>query len=344
MLLAMLRAVPDAQIVTPFYEAPACYPEFETVPMQTSPLNRSKLIREHHRATLPFLPLVMAQMRVDADVVVCGTSGWAQGVRTEGRKVIYFHGLARWLHEQEAYLKGASLVRRAAAHGLAPVLTRWDRRTVGSGDRYLAASTDMCRRVAEIYGVDVGLLRYPNSLGTTGLRRAVPGIEPGFFICASRLIAYKNVDVLVAAFAELPGERLVVAGDGPLLEELRAVAPPNVALVGRCDDDELRWLYAESAAVITSAIEPFGLTPVEGGAFGKPTVALRAGGFLDTVVEGSTGVFFDRPDPRDVVVAVRRFRELTLDETAIVGNASQWDEAAFAENLHAVIADEHAAR
>jgi glycosyltransferase involved in cell wall biosynthesis len=342
-LLAMLRAIPEAAVVTPFYEASACYPEFEAVSMRTSPLNRSKVIRAHHRATLPFLPLVMAQLKVDADVVVCGTSGWAQGVRTEGRKVIYFHGLARWLYEQEAYLKGSGLARRAAAHGLAPVLRRWDRRTVGSGDRFLAASTDMCRRVADIYGVDVGLLRYPNSLGTTGPQRAVPGVDPGFFVCASRLIAYKNVDVLIAAFAERPQERLVVAGDGPLLDELRAVAPPNVALVGRCDDDQLRWLYAESAAVITSAIEPFGLTPIEGGAFGKPTVALRAGGFLDTVVDGVTGVFFDRPDPRDVLLALRRFREIELDEAAIVANASQWDEAAFAENLRKIVADEHAA-
>jgi glycosyltransferase involved in cell wall biosynthesis len=343
-LLTMLRAAPGAELVTPFYDAASCYPELESIPMRTSPLNRFRAVRSHHRATFPILPLVMAQLRVDADVVVCGTSGWAQGVRATGRKVIYFHGLARWLYEQEAYLKGASRTRRAAARGLAPLLRPWDHRTVHSGHRFLAGSTDMCRRVREIYGVDVELLRLPNSLGTSGPQRAVPGLDAGFFLCASRLMPYKNVDVLVDAFAELPGALLVVAGDGPLQEELTHRAPSNVRFLGRCDDDEMRWLYATCRATITSAIEPFGLTPVEAGAFGTPTIALRAGGFLDTVVDGITGLHFDRPDPTSVRQAIERFERLSLDPAAVTAHAAQWDEDTFLTALRQVIDEELAAR
>jgi len=339
-LLAMLRAVPGAELVTPFYEPSACYAELEAVPIRTSGLNRVPVVRAHHRAAFPVLPLVVRRLRVDADVVVCGTSGWAQGVPTDGRKVLYFHGLARWLHDQAAYLKGAGRTRRLAANGLAPALRSWDRRTVASGHRFLAGSTDMCRRLREIHGVEAELLRLPNSLAVSGPREETPGLDDGFFLCVSRLMPYKNVDVVVEAFAGLPRERLVVAGDGPLLGQLAATAPPNITFLGRCGDDQLRWLYERCRATVTSAIEPFGLTPVEAAAFGRPTVALRAGGFLDTVLDGVTGLHFDRPHPADVRVAVARLRSLDLDEATIVAHAAKWDEATFAEELRTVIDEE----
>jgi glycosyltransferase involved in cell wall biosynthesis len=339
-LVTMLRAAPGAEVVTPFYEPSACYEELRSVQMRTSPLNRIAAVRTRHRLTLPILPLVVQQLRVDADVAICGTSGWAQGVQTRGRKIVYFHGLARWLHEQDAYLKGASPARRVAARAMAPPLRRWDRRTMASGDRFFAASSVMCRRASELYDVDVELLRLPNSLGTAGPTREVPGVEPGFFLCVSRLMPYKNVDVLVDAFALLPGERLVVAGDGPLLASLSARAPANVRFLGRQDDDALRWLYPRCRAVVSAAIEPFGLTPIEGGAFGRPTIALRAGGFLDTVVDGVTGVHVAQPEPELVAAAVRCIGSLDLDEAVIVAHARQYDEDVFLDRLRAVIAEE----
>jgi len=341
-LLSMLKAAPGARVVTPFYEPSACYPEFLEVPMQTSLLNRIRPIRERHRLTLPVLPIVMRQMRVDADVVICGTSGWAQGIRTEGRKIIYFYALTRWLYEREAYLKGSGVGRRVAASLLAPALERWDRRTMATGDRFVTEGTVMQRRLAEIYGVDAEIIPLPNTLDPGAPRRSVAGLSEGFFFCASRLMPYKNVDVLVEAFDALPGQNLVVAGDGPLLTDLRRSAPSNVRFLGRCDDDELRWLYAQCRAVITAAIEPFGLTPVEGAAFGKPTVALRDGGFVDTVIEGTTGVLFDEPEPAAVRAAVRCFEDLPLDEARILEHSCQYDEARFVERIRTLISQETA--
>jgi len=339
-LLSMLKAAPDALVVTPFYEPSACYPEFREIPMQTSLLNRVRPIRTRHRLTLPVLPLVMSRMHVEADVVICGTSGWAQGVRTSGRKVLYFYALTRWLYEQEAYLKGAGLGRRAAAHGLAPLLERWDRRTVATGDRFITEGSVMKRRLHEIYGIDAEVIPLPNTLDPKDARTPIEGLEPGFFLCASRLMPYKNVDVLVDAFAQLPDERLAVAGDGPLFDPLVERATSNVTFLGRCDDDTLRWLYSACEAVITAAVEPFGLTPVEGASFAKPTVAVRDGGFVDTVIDGVTGVHFPAAVPGEVRAAVERFRQLHFDESAILRHAQQYDEKTFVERITAVIAEE----
>jgi glycosyltransferase involved in cell wall biosynthesis len=341
-LLSMLKAAPGATVVTPFYDPELCYPEYAAVDIRSPWPNRVGAIRRHHRAMLPALPLLLSSMRVDADVVICGTSGWAQGVRTDGRKIVYFYALTRWLYEREAYLKGSGALPRVAASVLARPLEWWDRRTMRTGDRFVTEGTAMRDRLREIYGIEADIIPLPNTLDPAGSRTPARGVEPGFFLSAGRLMPYKNVDVLVRAFESLPAERLVVAGDGPLWDALRASAPGNVTFLGSCNDDVLRWLYANCAAVISAAIEPFGLTPVEGATFGRPTVALAAGGFVDTVIDGATGVHFEGPDPALVVRAIRRFRSLGFDPDVLVRHAEQYSEARFVQRIAALIAEEGA--
>ena len=115
------------------------------------------------------------------------------------------------------------------------------------------------------------------------------GLEPGFLLSVTRLLPYKNVDVVTAAFARLPDQRLVVVGDGPERERLRASAPANVEFRTRLSDEELRWCYEQSAGLVAASHEDFGLTVLEAAAAGRPVAALRAGGYLETVRADTTG-------------------------------------------------------
>ena len=132
----------------------------------------------------------------------------------------------------------------------------------------------------------------------------MPGIEPGFFLTVAHLLPYKNVHRTIEAFSLLPGERLVVVGEGAARAAFEALAPLNVRLLGGLADPQLRWLYANCRGVIAASREDFGLTSVESAAFGKPIAALRWGGFLDTIEEGRSGVFFDHPEPEEIAIAV----------------------------------------
>jgi glycosyltransferase involved in cell wall biosynthesis len=154
----------------------------------------------------------------------------------------------------------------------------------------------------------------------------------------SRLLPYKNVHAVVEAFASLPSERLVVVGTGPEAERLRRVAPANVVLAGSVEDEELRWLYARSVAVVAASYEDFGLTPLEAAAFGKPSAALRWGGFMDTVVEGKTGVFFDEPEPASIVAAVRACLRENWDVEVLEHHAAKFSERRFVDRLREVVA------
>jgi glycosyltransferase involved in cell wall biosynthesis len=150
-------------------------------------------------------------------------------------------------------------------------------------------------------------------------------------------LAYKNVDAVSAAFEQLPDRRLVIVGTGPEQDRLVSVAGPNVCLLGKVDDAELAWLYANCAGVVAAAHEDFGLTPVEAASCGKPVAALRSGGFLETVVEGRTGLFFDHPDSPSIALAVRGLLEHPWDSESIEDHAEYFVESFFAGRLKAAV-------
>src|SRR5215212_2416467 len=103
-VLEMARAFPEAPLYTSVYAPDRTYPGFRDVDVRTSLLDRVPLFRAHHRAAFPLLAPAFSTMRVDADVVLCSSSGWAHGVRTRAPKIVYCHAVARWLSQRDRYL------------------------------------------------------------------------------------------------------------------------------------------------------------------------------------------------------------------------------------------------
>jgi glycosyltransferase involved in cell wall biosynthesis len=335
--LTLTKAFPGAPLHTSFYEPELTFPEFREVDVQTLPLNRIGVLRRNHRLALPLLAPAFSRLRIEADVVVCSSSGWAHGARTGGRKIVYCHAPARWLYQPDVYLDRRPSPTRTALAVLRPGLRLWDVRAARSAELYLVNSGAVRDRVLASYGIAAEVVPPSPALDASGERRPVAGIEPGFALCISRLLPYKNVGAVVDAFAGLPERRLVVAGTGPAGTHLRS-CPPNVRALGTVEDDELRWLYDSAGFIVTAAYEDFGLTPLEGAAFGKPAAVLRFGGFLDTVVEGETGVFFDRPDAAAIRAAVRRLELRAWDAEALRAHAARYSEERFIARLREVVA------
>src|SRR5437588_4025058 len=200
----MAKALPDAPVYTAFYWPEVSHDAFRTMNLQLLPIGRVPGLYRHHRATLPLLAPSFSRFSVDAEVVIAGTSGWAAGVRTSGRKVLYFHSLARWLYEPDQYLSGRSWAARAGLAAVRSRLIDWDRRAVESADRWLVYGSAMGARVREVYGIEAEILSPPVTIDPDGPQEAVAGVEPGFFLCPCRLLPYKNIDVVLDAFARLP--------------------------------------------------------------------------------------------------------------------------------------------
>lgn len=339
-VLALADAHPAAPVFTSLFEPDDTFPGFADHDVRTLPLDRVPVLRAHHRLALPVLAPSFSRLTVEAEVAVCSSSGWAHGARVTGRKIVYCHSPARWLYQRDRYLGGAGPLSRAALGLLAPGLRRWDRRAALTADRYVVNSREVRRRVADLYGIDAEVVPPPVAIDPAGPAEAVGGLAPGFLLCVSRLLPYKNVDAVAEAFARLPALRVAVVGTGPLAASLAASAPANVTYLGHVSDAGLRWLYREASGLVAASYEDFGLTPVEAAAFGRPTAALRFGGYLDTVVEGETGVFFDEPDPLRIAEAVGRLSTVAWDHAAIRAHASRFSPARFLSRMDEVVDEE----
>jgi glycosyltransferase involved in cell wall biosynthesis len=339
----MIIASPTSEIYTLLYDPALTYPEFAERDIRVSAANKVGPLRKHHRAGLPIWPLVANSVFVDADVVLTSSSGWAHGFRTRGRKLIYCYSPARWLYLPDKYLgEDAGLAKRIGLAVTSPYLKAWDRRQARSADKYLAISTLIKGRIADAYGIDSDVVFGPAEMSNLAAAETIPALggtgteNGGFYLCVSRLLPYKNVDVVIRAFANTD-RQLVVVGRGPEAERLRSIKTSNVHMLSDLTDGQISWLYENCRALIAASYEDFGLTPIEAGMRGRPTVAVRWGGFLDTVDEGLSGIYFDEPEPRAIAEALDRFEQMEFDPDKIRRHVEQFDEEHFAKRLYAEV-------
>lgn len=342
-VLAMSRAFPDAPIYTTLFEPADTFPEFEAREIHTSWINRIGFLRRHHRAALPFLPVAASAVRIDADVVLASSSGWAHGFRATGRKVVYCYTPARWLYQPKRYLgdhpdRFSSLALRL----LTPFLIRWDRRAARSADEYITISSIVQDRALTAYGRDSTVLPapWPNTVARTP--RAMPAVESWlggrpYELCVSRLLPYKNVRAVVEAYTLEPHRRLIIVGRGPEEPLLHELAGDNVLFLKNISDEELAWLYQGTGALIAISYEDYGLTPLEASSFGKPSIVLRWGGFVDTMVENVTAVFAELPTPDAVRRALEAMDAREWDAERIKEHADRYSEDVFVEAIRDLI-------
>ena len=337
-VLSLTRTFPEAEVFTSFYEPDGTFPEFAEVSVRVAPIDRITSLRRRHRLALPLLAPTFSRIHIDADVVVCSSSGWAHGVHATGRKLVYCHAPARWLYQREAYTAQSSRATQAAMAGLHRPLQRWDQRAARSADLYLANSTRTRDMVRDAYGIDPEIVHPPHSIDPDGVKAAVEGIEPGYFLCVARLLPYKNVELAIRSVGTMGGERLVVVGRGPDEERLRAVAGPNVTFLPEVTDAELRWLYADAEALMAFSAEDFGLTPVEAAVFGTPSIVVPFGGYLDTVIDAVNGVHIKEATTASVANAVERLRSLHLDRGSVQRHAESFSEEHFVRRIREYVA------
>jgi len=345
-VMMMVQAFPDAALHTALYHPHGTFPEFGPVDVRPGPLNRITLLRHKHRLALPLLAPAVSRCTIDADVVLASSSGWAHGFGTDGRMVVYCHAPARWLYQTQRYLGAHTttpyspvlLAERAVLALLGPALRRWDKRAAARADVYLANSSVTARMVYEVYGLAAEVVPPPPAVLPGGPETPVPGLAPGFGLCVARLLPYKNVDLVIEAAGALDGFELVIVGDGPDRERIAALARQSgVRLFSGVPDSQMRWLYRNASVLVAASFEDFGLSPLEANAFGTPVVALRAGGYLDTVVEASTGTFFDELTAADIAAAVDHASRQHWDPQVLAARAAEFGTDRFVARLREVV-------
>lgn len=335
--LELTRMYPAAPLYTSFHRRDSTFPEFGTVDVRTSFLQRVPVDRRF-RSLFPLYPAAFRSFGpIDADVVISSSSAWAHGVRTSERAfhVVYCYTPARWLY-------GAPYMNASIGVGLLRPLMgrvrRWDQAAAARADLYVAISRVSQARIKAAYGIDAPIVYPP-----VDVDRFTPKPRGERLLVVSRLLAYKRVDAVVAAATRL-GVGLDVVGTGPELPRLRTMAGPSVRFHGPGSDAMITELMQGCRAFCLPGAEDFGLTPVEAQAAGKPVIAFGEGGALETVQDGLSGVFFDAHDVASVSDAIRRCDALEADPATIASRARRFSRDAFAEGLTRLIEDAREAR
>jgi glycosyltransferase involved in cell wall biosynthesis len=337
-------AWPDAPVYTALYDARVCGDLVAPSRVRTSFLQRVPFGNRFFRALAPFYPAAFESLDLSAyDLVVSSTTAWAKGVRTApgAVHVCYINTPSRFLFAYDRYVGGfgaSTLLQtglRTVAKPLITSLSAWDKRAAQRPTAFIANSRNVAERVREHYGRDAFVLHCP-----ADVNRFTPGRGSGdYFLVLSRLLPYKAIDRAIDA-AAIAGVKLRVAGTGPALEALRAHARGTTTeILGYVPDDRINALVGAARAVIVPGEEDFGLVPLEAAAAGRPALALRAGGALETIVEGETGAFFDEPSVASLASALRAFTPERYDPRRLRAHAEQFAPARFIERLRAMVGE-----
>jgi glycosyltransferase involved in cell wall biosynthesis len=334
----LMRMLPEAELHSTV-ALPECLPPgLIGVPIKTSWMQNLPAIKQYYRLYFLLYPLALPSLDLsDYDLVISSSSGYAKGVHTnrDAIHVCYCHTPMRWAWSFENY--SAREEMGAAKRLLLPHLVRglrqWDVGASRQPDHFIANSQAVAERIRAAYGRIAEVIHPPINLG-----RFRPSPEQDdYYIVLSRLVSYKRIDIAIQACALL-GRRLLVIGDGPDRSRLTVNAGPTVSFLGRLSDAAVEQHVSRCRALIFPGEEDFGMAPLEVAAAGRPTIAYRAGGALETIVEGVTGVFFDRQNPEDLAAAIACSECTGWSATALRSHAEKFGIDVFQGRLRAFLA------
>jgi glycosyltransferase involved in cell wall biosynthesis len=330
---AIHRALPEADLHSTMAVPERISPylrqlEPRTTWMQSLPA-KAKLYR-HYFLLYPFA--VESAHLEEYDLIVSSCCGYAKGVRRgeNAVHVCYCHNPMRWVWRFPEYVARERFNKPAKffLHLMVQGLKRWETRAATRPDYFIANSHIVANRLKSAFGIDATVIEPPIDTSRFWISRRVDD----YYLILSRLNAYKRIDLAVEACTRT-GRRLVVIGDGPDRDRLKALAGPNVSFLGRQSDAAVNRYASRCRALIFPGEEDFGMAPLEINAAGRPVVAYGAGGATETVIEGLNGVLFREQTTDSLIDAMETFESESWDPAAIRRHAQHYDIHVFQDRL-----------
>jgi len=298
---------PEAPIFTTTVNREVLPPELANADIRPSWMQRLPGLKKHFKKYLPLYPYAVESLEVkEYDLLISSSFAFAKSVikGPNALHLCYCYTPMRFAWDYENYVKreNFNFLYRSSLPLVIGHLRRWDQKTKNRPDHYIAISSAVKTRIKRIYGKDAEVIFPPVDVQKYRLKEKTDD----FFLIVSRLTSTKKIELAVEAFNIL-GLPLKIIGSGPFYKTLRGMAKANVAFLGRLPDNELADYYAACKALIFPGEEDFGLVPLEANAAGRPVIAFKGGGALDTVIEGLNGLFFEERTTQSLMKVVKSF-------------------------------------
>jgi glycosyltransferase involved in cell wall biosynthesis len=326
---------PESPILTLLYDERGTAARFAGHPITSSLLQRTGARQTNFRKLFPLLGWAARRMpSEDYRCIISSSSAFAHGVSKGGdaRHVSYCHSPFRYAwHEQAPTLRDMPAPLRPAVALLLNRHRAFDRRAAAQVDQFVANSQLTRERIARFWGRDSVVVHPP-----VDVERFHIGDPEDYVLFVGEFVRHKRAEVAIQA-AAAAGRRIKLVGAGPDLARLSSLYK-EAEFLGRIGDEELASLYARAAALIVPTVEEFGIAAVEAQAAGRPVVALAAGGALETVIHGCTGLLVDPGDPSGFARALRQDLH-AFDPQEIRAHAQSFSREAFQARMHDVVAE-----
>ena len=312
--------------------------------IQTLPFARTKF-----RQYLLLMPLAVEQFDLSSyDLIISSSHAVAKGVLTgpDQLHICMCYSPIRYAWDlQHIYLNQSGLdtgIKGWLVRLMLHKIRLWDSRTANGVDEFIAISQFISRRIWKTYRREARVIYPPVEITKFPLRED----KEDFYMTASRMVPYKKINLIAEAFTAMPERRLVIIGDGPEMQNVRAKAGANVTVLGYQTDDVLRDYMQRARAFIFAAEEDFGITPLEAQACGTPVIAFGKGGVLETIRglddEHPTGVFFAEQSIPAIKAAVISFEQEVARILPVTcrSNASRFAPERFRAEFMACVKEE----
>ncbi|MCW9682322.1 glycosyltransferase [Dolichospermum planctonicum UHCC 0167] len=333
----LCKRYPEADIFTSLYDAQKSIDLGERI-INTTFLQKIPGATKYFRMLAPlYFPAFRSLDLQDYDLIISSSTSFAKAVRKkpQARHICFCHNVTRFLWDTETYLREYGDYRYFAPliEKVFQIIRNLDLKYAQEPDLYIANSSIVAQRIEKIYHKQAIVVNYP--IDTSNF--VFSNTKEEYYLASARMISYKRLDIIVEAFNWL-GWNLLISGDGPEQEKLKAQALPNIQFLGHVSDRERKDLFSKAKSIIVAALEDYGLVPVEANASGTPVIAYGAGGVLDTQIPGKTGVFFQRQTPCSLQAALLEAGGISWDYENIRNHAvSKFSEQSFFGKVERII-------
>ena len=334
------KCYPDAPVYTSLYDPAHLPASFRHWDIRVSPLGNVPGSARTHRLWTPLYPAIFGHVGFhsvrDADIIIAGSSAWSHHTRPRQNVpvICYCHSPARFLYGDPNYLRAAKIPAplRPVSDGLFTALRWLDRRAAGRLAHVVANSESVRERIWNDWGVDSTVIHPPIDIDR--FRPEEPVDAEDWYLVVSRLVPHKWIDRAVRA-CTTANKRLKVIGSGRAEHALRRIAGPTVEFLGERSDAYVVDHMQRCRALILPGIEDFGMTSIEAQAAGRPVIAARGGGALETVIENVTGLLFDPGDDDELVRLLHH--EHDWDSEVIQQHTQQFGTDVFLQKMNSVV-------
>ncbi len=341
-LESLCEIFPHAPIFTVAYDDKLTNQKFKNKKIYTSFLQNIPFINSHHRAYPLLMPMAIEKFDFsDYDLVISDSHSYAKGIITDPKTlhITYCHTPMRYAwddcHRHIREFEYSKIIKKFLPFGIS-YLRIWDSISSDRPDHYIANSNFVSKRIKKYYKKNSTVIHPPVNIENFYISDSLED----YFLIVGRALPYKRFDIAIKAFNKL-GVPLKIIGKGPEIEKLKKISNSNIEFLGYIEDKETANYYSKCQAFIFPSEEDFGITPLEAMASGRPVIAYKSGGALETVIDNKTGIFFEKQNTESIMEAIEKFKKTKFNSEKIREHTQKFAKENFKKNMSDFIKKEY---